>query len=430
MLLRSGKRLSRVNSCPDLSDSKQYSNPIKTNTTMTSSNTTNTSVTLVSTRSAITPFQGRVNGACTQSVENWITSVEAHLLQSKILDPDLQLQEAKSYLDLAKGDLGVNTCSRYYNNCTTWEALKEFLRFHYGGDTVPNVALSLRNYLLMHDRQGKSFQDNNATLYNRSREFIQRLGNSPWATSPTEAGNARSGYFISSTNLENLLLLSIELASLPDSLVNSFDEDFSPTSCEKDVIMQIKKHVSKCEYLEPGLFKNMDIQNRKTEISPVSYVKEKPQVNSSQSTNNISKTLKCYNCGRPGHFADKCRVQFCNIHRTSSHRFTECRDRAQFSSGTPFQGHNGVNSNRSQMAPTYNKGYSGNRNQQSHNPRNMQYNNHSHAQGRNSGNHNKKTYAGALQQNSSAQAQAHPSGAIPKGKNSHFQGTAKEQQDT
>ena len=44
-------------------------------------------------RSALTPFAGRINGQLTQPVEVFIDSIEAHLKNKAVTDPQEQLRE-------------------------------------------------------------------------------------------------------------------------------------------------------------------------------------------------------------------------------------------------------------------------------------------------------------------------------------------------
>ena len=79
-------------------------------------------------KSALTPFAGRINGHLTQPVEVFINSIEAHLANKSVTDPQEQLREASVHLNLVKGDLCAASRSKAYHKCTTWDRLKQFLR--------------------------------------------------------------------------------------------------------------------------------------------------------------------------------------------------------------------------------------------------------------------------------------------------------------
>ena len=274
-------------------------------------------VTVVNTRSAITPFHGRIDGNISQSVESWIGSVEAHLVSNNIIEEELRIQAAKSFMDLAKGDLQDWVRSKYFESCSTWEALKSFLREIYGGDRFNTANMLIRSLILMSNRQGLSFIQNNAIIYDRTKEVIQRLAQSSWATTPKDAAKATTGYFISSENLQSLLLLAIQLASLPDALVSTFDVEFGPDFTEKDVVRQIMKHRGKIDNLDPSIMKQGDKTNTFRQIAVTNQRPQRPveQGNS----------VKCNNCQRFGHVKKECKTKYCSYHNTTKHSYDKCR---------------------------------------------------------------------------------------------------------
>ena len=75
-------------------------------------------------KSALIPFAGRINGQLIQPVEVFIDSIEAHLANKSVTDPEEQLREASVHLDLVKGDLGAASRAKAYRKCTTWDNLK------------------------------------------------------------------------------------------------------------------------------------------------------------------------------------------------------------------------------------------------------------------------------------------------------------------
>ena len=332
MELRSGKILPSFpgdSNCDSDIDSNRDS---ETKTRFTTNMANN--VTVVNTRSAITPFQGRIDGVVNQSVESWIQSVEAHLVSNNIQDDALMIQAAKSFMDLARGDLQYFVRSKYFESCTTWESVKSFLREIYGGDRFNTANMLLRSLILMSDRRGSSFIQNSAQIYDRTKEVIQRLSHTEWATTPTDAGKATSGYFISSANLQSLLLLAVQLASLPDALVNTFDVELGPDSSEKDILRQIVKHKGKIENLDPTIMKQAP---RNTNSKYIAATNQRLQRTTEQNP-----YIKCTNCQRMGHLKRDCTTQYCAYHNTTNHKWNQCRAQGF----TPKKNFNQQNTNR------------------------------------------------------------------------------------
>ena len=110
--------------------------------------------TVLTTRTGVTNFCGRVNGELTQSVEVFIASIDNYVAAKNIVDPSQILTEAKSFLDLSKGDMGHWSRSMGFRSCKSWEDLKVFLRKVYGGSKQVGIVRELSNLIRHCDRGG------------------------------------------------------------------------------------------------------------------------------------------------------------------------------------------------------------------------------------------------------------------------------------
>ncbi|XP_064103280.1 PRKCA-binding protein-like [Macrobrachium nipponense] len=175
-------------------------------------------VTLISARSAIAPFQGRVNGFLPQSVESWISSVDAHLKAKCITDPSVQLQEAKSFIDFAKGDAGLYLRRVSFQEADTWDEFKIRLRAIYGSEEALNVVLALRNILNLACMTQLNVVERAALIADRLNEYQDSLRTSTWVT----------GRNMGVKDFIRLTYLTCITVMLPEALVRCFDKKLAP----------------------------------------------------------------------------------------------------------------------------------------------------------------------------------------------------------
>lgn len=218
--------------------------------------TQNPVLTVVNARSAIVPFAGRVNGFLTQGVESWISSVDVHLTAKSITDQSLQLQEAKSFTDYAKGDAGAYLRGISFKETVTWDDFKTKLRSIYGSEDTLDEVLALRNVIKVAFMTNLSVVDRAALIGDRLEEYNGQFDVSSWVN-----GNAH----LSSRSLCRLVYLTLITAMLPEPLIKCFDEKLTSDSTELDIYRQIRKHLSKCTDLDPSLVQAFTKQ--KTEIT-------------------------------------------------------------------------------------------------------------------------------------------------------------------
>ena len=290
---------------------KKMSPPIKTGSIpTTSASQQNPVLTVVNARSAIVPFAGRVNGFLSQGVESWISSVDVHLTAKSITDPSLQLQEAKSFIDYAKGDAGAYLRGISFKETRTWDDFKINLRSIYGSEDALDEVLALRNIIKVAFMTNLSLVDRAALIGDRLEEYKGQVNGSSWVD-----GNLN----FSSGAVCRLFYLTLITAMLPEPLIKCFDEKLTAASTELQIYKQIRKHLSKCTDIDPSLVQAFTKQENKNQAST-----------SQQNVNLVNSTgsaVTCFNCKRPGHMITDCRTRYCSIHNTSNHTYSQCNVR-------------------------------------------------------------------------------------------------------
>ena len=291
----------------------------------------------------VTKFKGREpDGTLKQSVETFLSSVDYHL-QSRRITVDAQLQEAKSFLDLANGDIGDYVLTGAFIDCTTWAQFKTALRRTYASTKSECPILSLREIIRDCTRNHKTFINHVGRLSTSLNGWSEKLLATTW-----ENGDA-----ITIERLTKLLKITIALCGLPDNLVQNFDLQISPDTNELDLIEQVKKHQSKCETFDmsilgsnkPALMGAFGSNNYSPSTSKPNYQGHNNQGNSRFNSRNTYQSYNgssryqsnskgnpqyCFNCGMSNHFANVCRNNsYCTYHNVEGHRTSDCRAKNQ-----------------------------------------------------------------------------------------------------
>ena len=269
--------------------------------------------TVITARAGVTPFAGRENGVLKQSVECFISSIDSLIASKGLTDPALILNEAKSFFDFSKGDLGAWSRSLSFARCTTWDGLKTELRKIYGTYSEVGLVRDLSEILRLADRGGESMITNNARINDRLIEFINKIRGSDWVTGDT----------ISLDNFQILLQLGLNLASLPPALVNCFDEKLDNHSTETSIMELIRKHRGKLPNFDNTIVDGKVKTKNRQDIESVNYVGPKTY----QGNNVHGPAITCNNCKKKGHIARDCNTHYCGRHNTTGHSYRNCNSR-------------------------------------------------------------------------------------------------------
>ena len=318
MLLRSGRKLKIQRIVEAHKKRKASSIKMPGGSTSGAEGRPSVAFQVINTRTSLVPFAGKINGVLQQNLEAFIHAVDDLLAAKQLTDPNIILAEAKSYLDLSKGDLGAWSRSLAYSKCRTLGELKTFLRSVYGHRKDQDSVLQLRELFKLSDRNGRSLVANNALTNDLLTSFRLALETSSWVDQTTQT--------ITLDNLVTLLQLSSMTAALPDALVANFDISLSEKNTETDVFQQVTKHAQKVPQLDTTIFVGRGLNEKLTPTAML--LDEKPMAIAAtrySSPPTGTQRQECINCRRPGHDARSCRVFYCYIHKSEKHSFHECR---------------------------------------------------------------------------------------------------------
>ena len=118
----------------------------------------------------------------------------------------------------------------------------------------------------------------------------------------------------------HLVKLALVCSTLPERLIKNFDIDLGPNILELDLVNQIRKNAAKVPDLDPTILSGLDLPS--SEVT--AHLNYQYDNNNATHPNRTSSSFKCYNCGKVGHSKNDCRVKYCSIHQTASHKYADC----------------------------------------------------------------------------------------------------------
>ena len=321
--LRSGKQLqsSDTNSDNDsLSDySETFSNDLSSD--MASPNTTPQSTTshpgsnlqiqhhITQHVPNITKFCGYIDGQC-DDVELFLQSLDNHLRAKQITNDTDKINQAKSFLDLSKGDVKHYVQSYKFEEITTYSEFKNYLRDIYGVATSHDLVQSIAKIIRNCKDSEENFTVFGGRIYQEIRAVVQKSrSNDEWFP----------GQSISCENFGRILHLSLMLSHLPKPLVESFTNPLTPRDDLATIRQAINTHKNKIPNLDTTV---IDGHKPRGQVFKVGHQNIS---NSNPNTNNQTQR-QCQFCHKTNHNSRDCYFndQFCSYHNTNYHSAKEC----------------------------------------------------------------------------------------------------------
>ena len=134
---------------------------------------------IVQKRPAIVKYYGRLGSKC-QDLETFITSVDTHLANLNWNSQTDILNEAKSYLDLSKGDLHNFVSTVEYRSCTDWLDLKKYLRKLYGVVSSRDPVIALQKMIREEQASHSDYITFGGEVNAKTNSWMAMLRDSHW----------------------------------------------------------------------------------------------------------------------------------------------------------------------------------------------------------------------------------------------------------
>ena len=270
---------------------------------------------------AISKFGGRIGTQC-PDVETFLESVDNYLnTLTNPTDRD-KLNEAKSFLDLNKGDLKNFCASWEFKNLASWDELKSYLRSVYGAVSRKDAVVSLSKVIREQEKSNSHYLDFAGDAYIKLNAWKQLLETSDWVNRSTKT--------ISIDNLASLLHLGFTLKHLPEALVDNIKEKWEPTDGLRVLKKRVEENLSKTPDMDLSRVVIKAQPSNKTSVSVVNKGQKTGQQNQSQSNQKAKnrftgKPRVCFNCQKPNHHQKDCTARpYCSHHERQGHRTDEC----------------------------------------------------------------------------------------------------------
>ena len=262
----------------------------------------------------ITKFCGRLNGAC-GDVENFLESLSHHIEAVGIRDEQEKLREAKSYLDLTRGDICQFTQSWKFKEIQTYSEFQEYLRNLYGVVTSTDVVKSLSRIFRDLASSDDSYIELGGSAYQQINAWKQKARGSNWIDDDQ----------ISLDDFCIMLHQAITLAHLPQPLVEVMKESWDRTHDLATIRERVQDNIGKVPDLDMSHIIEKRERNRKNVVATVGSNQTSQAQKFVPLESNSKSPINCQKCGRNNHLTKDCYIdRFCSFHNARGHGLADC----------------------------------------------------------------------------------------------------------
>ena len=254
----------------------------------------------------ILKFCGRIEGSQSADVETFIESLENHLSASHITKEEDRLREAKSFLDLSKGDVHLFTNSWKFKQICTFSQFKDYLRHSFGINQSTDVVKTLSKIFRIPMTSEGTYLELSSELYKQLNAWKAQCQNSDW----TEGGK------ISIENMLNLLHIAMTLSYLPNQLVEAIKEPWKKENDIADLQERVMNNKEKC--------KDIDLSRVIAKKQVASITIANVDSRNSHPKKKHFQTLYCNICRKDNHHTRDCFYNYCTFHKRKGHTTENC----------------------------------------------------------------------------------------------------------
>ena len=262
----------------------------------------------------IVKFCGRINGEC-QEIENFLETLDNHLTASKVTDAN-KLAEARSFLDLTKGDLRFYAASWKFKTLNSYDDLKIYLRSVYGTVTQQDPVVSLSKLLRKFHMSETGYEEFAGEAYTQLNSWMLSVEQSSWG---------QNG-MIAIKDMATMIHQAVSLEHLPLQLVEAMPANWDNTHDLATLHRRVQDSIGKVPNLDLArLLGNKPTKTSNFQIASVSKHTEDTNTHK-KLTNTYQNRSNCMRCGSNNHNSQECYARvFCTFHRSTTHSTSQCK---------------------------------------------------------------------------------------------------------
>ena len=270
----------------------------------------------------ITKFCGRLNNK-RPDIESFLDSLDLHIDSLTFRQESHKLQEAKSYLDLTRGDLINFIQSPHWKSLSTYEEFKTYLRLLYSDSRGIDSVTSLSNTIRDVHASENDYQTVSGIVSKQLNALGKKVKESEWSVENK----------IDVDDLMIFLHQALTLSYLPKNLVEAMDQTWDKTHCIGIISQKVNKTLDKVPNIDMSRISNYKFSSN-PEVAVVNqrrfgHTPKRKESQKQQSEKNVHWQASQNRRQYPHQFQARNERQtyyepFCTYHKSYGHTIDQC----------------------------------------------------------------------------------------------------------